>query len=143
MRYRRLGLILTANFRTGDEFELPGGTTRPLTRLPNKPESGSEAAQAAQRSRPRPDKEPRPTGDPNLILEQLYWVPTETCSSRTHPGRSRLCRPALGWKARMPPHTLDRPVTRADSRRRKQDTDQLWALDSLVLILAQSLARNS
>jgi hypothetical protein len=38
----------------------------------------------------------------------------------------------------MPPHMLHRPVTRSDSLRRKQDTDQLLALDSLVLTLTQS-----
>jgi hypothetical protein len=117
--------------------------TDPPTRLPNKPGSGSEAAQAGQRSGPRPDKESKPTDDPNLISEQLPWVPTETCSSRIGPDRSRSSRPALHWKARMPLHMLRRPVTRFGSLRRTQDTDRLWALASLNVTLTQSLARNS
>ena len=113
------------------------------TRLPSKPESGSGAAQATQRSRPRPDKESKPTGGQNLVLELLPWVPTETFLSRTGPDRSRSSRPAQHWKGRMPLRMPHKPVTRSGSLRRKRDTDQLWALASLRVTLAQSSTRNT
>jgi hypothetical protein len=113
------------------------------TRLPSKPESGSAAAQAKQRSRLKPDKEAKPTSGRNLVLEQLRWVPTGTSLSRIGPDRSRSSRPALRWKTRMPLHRLRKPVTRSGSLRRKRDTDQLLALVSLSITLTQSLARNS
>jgi hypothetical protein len=113
------------------------------TRLPSRPESGSGAAQARRRSGPVPDRESKPTDGPNLILEQLCWVPTETCSSRIGPDRSRSSRPALRWKTRMPLHTLRRPVIRFGSLRRTQDTDRLWVQASLSVTLTQSSAHNS
>jgi hypothetical protein len=108
----------------------------PPTRLPNRPESGSGAAQATQRSRPKPDKESKPTGAPSLVLERLRSVPTGTCSSSTGPDRFRSFRPHCRGKTRTPPHMLRTPATRSGFLHRKQDTDQLWALHSLVLILA-------
>ena len=115
----------------------------PTTRLPSRPESGSGAAQARRRSGPVPDRESTPTNGPNPILEQLCWVPTETCSSRIGPDRSRSSRPALRWKTRMPLHTLRRPVIRFGSLRRTQDTDRLWVQASLSVTLTQSSAGNS
>jgi hypothetical protein len=113
------------------------------TRLPNRPESGSEAAQATQRSRPKPDKESKPTSDQRLVLERLRSVPRGTCSSSSGADRFRSFRPLCRWKIRTPPHMLRTPATRSGSLHRKQDIDQLWALRSLIVTLAQSSTYNT
>jgi hypothetical protein len=136
---RSSSLPLNCLLRSFDPF----GMSRYLTRLPNKPESDSAAALATQRSRPTPDKGSKRTSGPNLILGRLCWVPTETCSLRTGPRRSRACRFVPRRKTRMLPHRPHTPVTQSYSLRRKRDTDQLWAPDSLIVTLTQSSASNS